>query len=49
MEIKPETVKKLAYPALAAVMAAATLSSCQQQQGQPCAGVPMAPVAPVKK
>lgn len=30
MEIKPETVKKLTYPALAAV-AAAALTSCQQQ------------------
>ena len=40
MEIKPETVKKVAYPALAAVMAAA-LSSCQQQQQYPeqrCSG-----------
>lgn len=34
MEIQPETVKKVAYPALAAVAAAAALSSCQQGQQQ---------------
>ncbi len=34
MEIKPETVKKVAYPALAAVVAATALSACQQQQQQ---------------
>ncbi len=34
MEIKPETVKKVTYPALAAVAAAAALSSCQQTQQQ---------------
>ncbi|MCQ2366705.1 MAG: hypothetical protein MJ056_06055 [Akkermansia sp.] len=32
MEIKPETVKKVAYPMAAAVAAATALSACQQQQ-----------------
>lgn len=31
MEIKPETVKKVAYPALAAVVTAVVFSSCDQQ------------------
>lgn len=34
MEIKPETVKKVAYPVAAALVAVAALSSCQQQQQQ---------------
>lgn len=51
MEIKPETIKKVAYPALAAVVAATALSSCQQQQQQEMeilSGVPPC-VAPAKK
>lgn len=35
MEITPETIKKVAYPALAAVVAATALSACQQQQQEP--------------
>ena len=34
MEIKPETVKKVAYPVAAAIAAATVLASCQQQQQQ---------------
>ena len=33
MEIKPETVKKVACPVAAAIAAAAVLASCQQQPG----------------
>ncbi|MDO4222151.1 MAG: hypothetical protein Q4C88_08540 [Akkermansia sp.] len=32
MEIKPQTVKQVAYPVLAATAAALALSACQQQQ-----------------
>lgn len=32
MEIKPETVKKLAYPALAAMMATSALGACPPPQ-----------------
>ncbi len=35
MEIKAETVKKLAYPALAAVMATAALGACPPPPQQP--------------
>lgn len=31
MDIKPETVKKVAYPVLAAVVTATVLSACEQQ------------------
>lgn len=51
MEIKPEAAKKVAYPVLAAVVAATALSSCQQQQQQEMeilSGVPPC-VAPAKK
>ena len=34
MEIKPQTVKQVAYPVLAATAAALALSACQQQQQQ---------------
>lgn len=34
MDIKPEPAKTLAYPAVAAVIAATALSSCQQEQQQ---------------
>ena len=41
MEIKAETVKKLAYPALAAVMATAALGACPPpQQPQRLGGEP---------
>ena len=42
MEIKPETVKKVAYPALAAVMAAAAFSSCARQPQRMVGKVPAA-------
>lgn len=42
MEIKPETVKKVAYPALAAVMAAAAFSSCDRQPQRIVGKVPAA-------
>lgn len=32
MEIKPQTVKQVAYPVLAATAAALALSACQQQK-----------------
>lgn len=34
MDIKPEPAKTLSYPAVATVLAAAALSSCQQMQQQ---------------
>lgn len=38
MDIKPETVKKVAYPALA-VVAAAALSACEPETAQPTGGL----------
>lgn len=40
MEIKPQTVKQVAYPVLAATAAALALSACQQQTEQGHAGAP---------
>ncbi len=51
MEIKPETIKKVAYPVFAAVAATTAFSSCQQQQQQGVdmlGGVPPC-VVPAKK
>ncbi len=39
MEIKPETVKKVAYPIVATVAAATMLVSCQQTAGVAPGGV----------
>lgn len=38
MDIKPETMKKVAYPALA-VVAAAALSACDPETAQPTGGL----------
>ena len=40
MEIKPETVKNVAYPIVATVAAATMLVSCQQTSGVAPGGVP---------